>query len=125
MLVSDSNDITFLTRAGSQRETIGFVASGAAVSAGSEEALDSRIRALGQENEEIVVVATSRSVARLIAAVSEMIASADESSESLIEAMLPQTQVVSEASARQAQLNASARQAVLDEFAMYDSEGVA
>jgi hypothetical protein len=118
--VNGRDRITYFTRDEPDAETVGFIAPGS----GKTEVQEG-IRALGDEHDEIVVVATSHSVARLIAAVSEMIASADEGTESLIEAMLPRTAVVSAASAQQAQLNAEARQAFLDEFEVYDSDGVA
>ena len=117
--------ITYFTQDELDSETVGFIAPGKDLTEESARSVEGHMRALGGHHEEFVVVATSRSVARLIAAVSEMIATTKDHRESLIEALLARSDVVPAASAEQAQRNAEARREFLDEFEVYDSEGVA
>ena len=77
------------------------------------------------EGEEIVVVAANHSVATQIARLAAVLIHDEQQTERLVEGMFVPSSTVSPATALQAQRNAEARQELIEEFGLYDSDQVA
>jgi hypothetical protein len=75
--------------------------------------------------EEIVVVAANHSVAAQIAQLAAVLMHREQQTERLVEGMFNPSSTVSPATALQAQRNAQARQELIEEFGLYDSDQVA
>jgi hypothetical protein len=75
--------------------------------------------------EEIVVVAENHSVAAQIAQLAAVLMHREQQTERLVEGMFNPSSTVSPATALQAQRNAQARQELIEEFGLYDSDQVA
>jgi hypothetical protein len=77
------------------------------------------------EGEEIVVVAANHSVATQIARLADVLIHSEQQTERLVEGMFLPSSTVSLATALQAHRNAEARQELIEEFGLYDSDQVA
>ncbi len=88
--------------------------------------LASKLRTAGLPDDEVVVVgAFTPEVATQLTRIASLIAQQKEQSERLIDAMFSPALTVSSAAAQQALRNAEARQELLNEFGVLDSEQVA
>jgi hypothetical protein len=87
--------------------------------------LANAIRQIRPERQEVVVIAADHSVATRVKQLTHMLAHSDLQMAGLIDAMFVPSRVVSPAMARQAQRNAQARQELIDEFGVRDSDHVA
>lgn len=89
-------------------------------------ALSSKLRIAGLPDDEVVVVgAFTPEVATQLTRIASLITQQKEQSERLIDAMFSPALTVSSAAAQQALRNAEARQELLNEFGVLDSEQVA
>jgi hypothetical protein len=88
---------------------------------GVAEAID-RVR---REGEEVVVIAAHPAVATQVRRMAAALAENQLLTERLVDAMFAPGSTASSAAARQAQRNARARQDLIDEFGVYDSDEVA
>jgi hypothetical protein len=77
------------------------------------------------EGQEVVIVAASHSVAAQIAQLAAVLMHGEQQTERLVEGMFMPSSTVSPATALQAQRNAEARQELIEEFGLYDSDQVA
>lgn len=87
--------------------------------------LAAAIKQIRAERQEVVAIAADHSVATRVRRITRMLAQNELLTERLIDAMLVPGGTVSPAAARQAQRNAEARQELIDEFGLYDSDHVA
>jgi hypothetical protein len=87
--------------------------------------LAAAIEEIRPEGEEIVVVAANHSVATQIAQLAAVLMHREQQTERLVEGMFIPSSTVSPATALQAQRNAGARQELIEEFGLYDSDQVA
>jgi hypothetical protein len=87
--------------------------------------LAAAIEEIRPEGEEIVVVAANHSVATQIARLAAVLIHGEEQTERLVEGMFIPGSTVSPATALQAQRNAEARQELIEEFGLYDSDQIA
>jgi hypothetical protein len=87
--------------------------------------LAAAIEQIRPEREEVVVVAAEHSVAAQVKQIARMLAQNRLLTERLVDAMFVPRSTVSPAGARQAQRNAEARQELIDEFGLRDSDQVA
>ena len=88
-------------------------------------ALAAAIDEIRPEGEEIVVVAANHSVATQIAQLAAVLMHGEQQTERLVEGMFIPSSTVSPATALQAQRNAEARQELIEEFGLYDSDQIA
>jgi hypothetical protein len=87
--------------------------------------LAAAIEQIRHEREEVVVVAADHGVATQVKRLASALAQSELLSSRLIDAMFVPGGTASPAAARQAQRNAEARQWLVDEFGLYDSDQVA
>jgi hypothetical protein len=87
--------------------------------------LAAAIEEIRPEGEEIVIVAANHSVATQVARLAAVLVQSQEQTARLVDAMFVPGSTVSPATARQAQRNAEARQELVDEFGLHDSDHVA
>jgi hypothetical protein len=87
--------------------------------------LAAAIKEIRPEREEVVVIAADHSVATRVKQITRMLAQGDLLMAGLIDAMFVPDSIVSPAMARQAQRNAEARQELIEEFGLRDSDQVA
>ncbi len=87
--------------------------------------LAAAIKQIRPEREEVVVVAADHAVATQVKQITRMLAQNRLLTERLVEAMFVPGTTVSPAGARQAQRNAEARQELIDEFGLRDSDQIA
>ena len=87
--------------------------------------LAAAIKQIRPQGEEIVVIAADHSMATRVKQITRMLARSDLLTTGLIDAMFIPGNVASPAVARQAQRNAQARQELIDEFGLRDSDQVA
>jgi hypothetical protein len=80
------------------------------------------IRSAGQE---VVVLAANHHVATQVTRIAAVLVQSEEQTARLVDAMFVPGSTVSPATAHQAQRNAEARQELIDEFGLYDSDQVA
>jgi hypothetical protein len=83
------------------------------------------INEIRPEGQEIVILAATHSVASQIAQLAAVLTQGEQQTERLIEGMFIPGSTASPATALQAQRNAEARQELIDEFGLYDSDQVA
>jgi hypothetical protein len=87
--------------------------------------LAAAIEQIRPEGEEVVVLAANHSVAAQVTRLAAVLVQSQEQTARLVDAMFVPGGTVSPATARQAQRNAEARQELVDEFGLYDSDQVA
>jgi hypothetical protein len=87
--------------------------------------LANAINQIRPERQEIVVIAADHSVATRVTQITRMLAQSDRQMASVIDAMFVPGTIASPAMARQAQRNAEARQELIEEFGLRDSDQVA
>jgi hypothetical protein len=87
--------------------------------------LAAAIKQIRPEGEEIVVIAANHSVTTRVKQITRMLARSDLLTAGLIDAMFVPGSIASPAVARHAQRNAEARQELIDEFGLRDSDQVA
>jgi hypothetical protein len=83
------------------------------------------VKEIRPEGKEIVVVAANHSVATQIARLAEVLIHEEQQTELLVEGMYVPSSTVSPAKALQAQRNAEARQELIEEFGLHESDHVA
>jgi hypothetical protein len=87
--------------------------------------LAAAIEEIRPAGEEVVVFAANHSVATQVTRFAAVLAQLEEQSARLVDAMFIPRSTVSPAAASQARRNAEARQELIDEFGLYDSDQVA
>lgn len=86
--------------------------------------LTAAIEQLRPQHEELLVLAADHSFTTIFQRVTRLLAQSEAATASLVEAMFVARNTVSPAAASQAQRNAEARQELIDEFNLYDSDKV-
>ena len=87
--------------------------------------LTNAINQIRPERQGVVVIAADHSVATRVTQITRMLAQSDRQMASVIDAMFVPGTIASPAMARQAQRNAEARQELIEEFGLRDSDQVA
>ena len=87
--------------------------------------LAAAIQEIRPAGEEVVVLAANHSVAAQVTRLAAVLVQSEEQTTRLVDAMFVPGSTVSPAAASQAQRNAEARQELIDEFGLYDSDQVA
>lgn len=87
--------------------------------------LAAAIEEIRPEAEDVVVLAANHSVATQIPRLAAVLVQTEEQTARLVDAMFVPGRTVSPATARQALRNAEARQELIEEFGLYDSDQVA
>lgn len=87
--------------------------------------LAAAIEEIRPEAEEVVVVAANHSVATQVTRLAAVLVQSEEQTARLVDAMFVPGRTVSPATARQALRNAEARQELIEEFGLFDSDQVA
>jgi hypothetical protein len=87
--------------------------------------LAAAIEEIRPEGEEVLVLAANHSVATQITRLAAVLTQLEEQSTRLVDAMFVPRSTVSPAAASQALRNAEARQELIDEFGLYDSDQIA
>lgn len=120
------NDIKFIdltAPSGGEAVAKALVVPQAASATASE--LAAAIEVIRPEVEDVVVLAANHSVATQVTRLAAVLVQSEEQTARLVDAMFLPGSTVSPATARQALRNAEARQELIEEFGLYDSDQVA